>query len=75
MHSSIPDKNIPGADNAMTKARKMIKYFSKSTQQTAKLLDFQSNGTIPIVRKGIVPRSYSKIASQGGGQHIECSSA
>ena len=31
----------------MAKARKIIEYFSKSTQQTAKLLEFQSRGTLP----------------------------
>ncbi len=45
---SCTDENIPGADNAMSKARKIVEYFSKSTQQTAKLIDFQSSGTLPI---------------------------
>ena len=33
---------------AMSKAQKIIEYFSKSTQQTAKLLEFQRLGTIPL---------------------------
>jgi hypothetical protein len=32
----------------MAKARKIIEYFSKSTQQTAKLIDFQSTSNIPM---------------------------
>jgi hypothetical protein len=32
----------------MSKARKIVEYFSKSTQQTAKLIEFQSSGTLPI---------------------------
>lgn len=43
-----PDKNIPGADMAMSKARKIVEYYSKSTQQTAKLVEFQSNSSLPI---------------------------
>lgn len=33
---------------AMSKARKIVEYFSKSTQQTAKLINFQKLGTLPI---------------------------
>jgi hypothetical protein len=33
--------NIPGADMAMSEARKIVEYFNKSTQQTAKLVNFQ----------------------------------
>ncbi len=35
------DKKIPGADGAMATARKIIEFFSKSTQATQKLLAFQ----------------------------------
>jgi hypothetical protein len=45
---SSQDNNIPGADKAMAKARKIVEYFSKSTQQTAKLLEFQATSTLPI---------------------------
>ena len=40
------DKNIPGANMAMSKARKIVEYFSKSTQQTSKLLKFQKESNL-----------------------------
>ena len=44
----VLDKNIEGADKAMAKARKIIEYFSKSTQQTAKLVEFQATSNVPM---------------------------
>ena len=46
--SSVKDKNIRGADKAMAKARKIVEHFSKSMQQTSKLLEFQSTSNLPM---------------------------
>lgn len=44
---SQTDKATPGVDKAMAKVGKIVKYISKSTQQTAKLLEFLSHSTLP----------------------------
>jgi hypothetical protein len=40
------DKNIPGASMAMSKARKIVEYFSKLMQQTSNLISFQKESNL-----------------------------
>jgi len=40
------DKNIPGTNMAMSKAGKIVEYFSKLTQQTSKLIKFQKESNL-----------------------------
>ncbi len=42
------DTNVPNVDGLMSKARKIIEYFNKSTQQNAKLLNFQRDSPLAI---------------------------
>jgi len=42
------DTNVPNVDEVMSKARKIIEYFNKSTQQNAKLLQFQKDSTLAM---------------------------
>lgn len=51
------DKNIPGAEGAMSKARKIIEHFTKSTQAMKKLLNFQQTSNLAIYNsKGYIPK-------------------
>ena len=42
------DTHVPNIDAVMSKARKIIEYFNKSTQQNAKLLQFQKDSTLAM---------------------------
>jgi hypothetical protein len=42
------DKHVPLANDAMSKARKIIEYFNKSNQQNAKLVNYQKDSTLTI---------------------------
>jgi hypothetical protein len=57
----------------MSKARKIVEYFNKSTQQTSKLLNFQKESILQsIVDMDFAQRSYFKMLLQGGGHLIAC---
>jgi hypothetical protein len=42
------DTNVPNIDAVMSKARKIIEYFNKSTQQNANLIQFHKNSTLAM---------------------------
>ncbi len=71
--SFCSDKNIPGANLAMSKARNIVEYFNKLTQQTSKLLNFQKESNLAIYSgHGFCAKKLLQESLQGGGCLIAC---